>query len=243
MATLNIPKTIAHRGAKGYAPENSLSAIHTAADMGTAWISIDVKLTKDSVPIAFHDEELDRLTDSTGVIAETDWDTLQTLDYGTHFSESYVGEPIPSFEQALDIILERNLGLNLNIKSCAGREEETAEVALDILSRSWDEPQNILISSSKPESLDIARHYLEAFPRSLILNEPHKDWEDLATQLEISAIQIANTPALANEFTIKQFQTKSYKVLVNTVNEPQSAQELFNLGVDSLLTDYPDLLD
>ena len=54
---------------------------------------------------------------------------------------------MPTLEDALDVLLERDLGLNLEIKPCPGREKETAEVALDILSTIWDDHKRLLISS------------------------------------------------------------------------------------------------
>lgn len=240
---VKLTKIIGYRGAKGYAPENTLVGLHTAADIGAEWVSLDVKLTKDGVPVIFADEELDRTTSGSGLINEKKWDEIKDLDAGSYFAESFYGEPIPHLEQALDTILERGLKLNLIIKPSEGREEETAEIALDTLSRIWDDHASLLITAQKPECLDVARHYFEDAPRSLYLDAQTKDWEDLAKQLEISVITIDNTQELANEFMIKSYKKQDYAVAVMGVNEPDQAEKLLNWGADTLLTDVPDIFD
>ncbi|MCE9506999.1 MAG: glycerophosphoryl diester phosphodiesterase, partial [Alphaproteobacteria bacterium] len=94
MSKLIIPKVIGHRGAKAYAPENTLASIHTAADLGIEWVEIDVKLTKDGVPIIFHDDELNRCTNGSGLVVETDFKTIAELDAGLWFGDSFMGEKI-----------------------------------------------------------------------------------------------------------------------------------------------------
>ena len=128
--TLKLPQIIGHRGACGYAPENTLESIHTAADMGVEWVELDVKLTKDQIPVIFHDETLDRTTNGSGNIADIDFEDLRDLECGSWFSESFAGLKIPTLEEVLEVLIDRDMGLNLEIKPCPGREIETAEVCL-----------------------------------------------------------------------------------------------------------------
>jgi len=166
---LKLPKIIGHRGAKGYAPENTLVGIHTAADMGVEWVELDVKLTKDKVPIIFHDDTLDRTTNGSGLVAETLYSDIQALEAGSHFADSFAGVSIPTLEDALEVIIDRGLGLNLEIKPCAGREIETTEHALDILTSIWDEDDKILISSFQHVSLETAMEMAPNLPRGFLM--------------------------------------------------------------------------
>ena len=84
---LRIPQIIGHRGCAGYAPENTLEGIHTAADMGIEWVEFDVKLTKDQVPILFHDETLDRTTNSSGEVKDLTLSEIKELDAGSYFAD------------------------------------------------------------------------------------------------------------------------------------------------------------
>jgi glycerophosphoryl diester phosphodiesterase len=134
--TLKLPRIIGHRGACGYAPENTLESIRTAADLGIKWVELDVKLTKDGVPVIFHDETLDRTTNGHGNVAETFYADLQNLEAGSWYSDGFAGIKIPTLEEAAELLIDLGLGLNLELKPCPGREKETAEIALDHLSYS-----------------------------------------------------------------------------------------------------------
>jgi glycerophosphoryl diester phosphodiesterase len=154
--SLKLPKIIGHRGCAAYAPENTLVGIHTAADMGVEWVELDVKLTKDQVPILFHDELLERTTDGTGEVKDHTYAQLKELDAGLWFGDSFFDTRIPTLEQAIDVLIERDLGVNIEIKPCPGRERETAEVALDLLASVWDDHSRMLISSFQHVSLEAA---------------------------------------------------------------------------------------
>ena len=238
---LKLPRIIGHRGAAAYAPENTLEGIHTAADMGVEWVELDVKLTKDQVPIIFHDDTLERTTDTSGNVADMTLDDIQQLDAGLWFGESFIGAKIPTLEQAVDVLIERDLGLNLEIKSCPGRERETAEVALDILSSIWDDHDRLLISSFSHVSLEAAQEMATDWHRGLLLPEEWpENWNELAEYLKVSTINL-------NGNTVTREQVESaidleLPVLAYTVNEPDRARFLQSWGVDGFFTDTPDVL-
>ena len=170
--TLIIPHLIGHRGVKAYAPENTASSLHMAADMGIKMVEFDVKLTKDGVPILFHDDDLMRINGSEQKIRDMTWQELQEVDVGSYLSESFAGEKILHLEDALCIVLDRGMQCNIEIKPCAGREVETAEVALDCASRIWPEDgQQPLISSFAATALEIAFNMAENWPRGLLIDE------------------------------------------------------------------------
>ena len=69
MGKTKSPRVIGHRGAAGYAPENTLASVQYAAELGVKWVEVDVKITADEVPVLFHDNRLERTTDGTGYLA------------------------------------------------------------------------------------------------------------------------------------------------------------------------------
>ncbi len=238
---LKLPNIIGHRGCAGYAPENTLEGIHTAADMGVEWVELDVKLTKDQIPILFHDEDLDRTTGMSGNIADLTLSDVKELDAGSWFGESFIGAKIPTLEEAVDVFLERNLGLNLEIKPCPGREKETAEAALDVLSAIWDDHSRVLISSFQHVSLEAAFDVAEDWHRGLLLPEEWpENWAEMAEYLKVSTINLHG-----NSVTREQVESAidlDMPVLAYTVNDPDRARFLQAWGVDSFFTDVPDVL-
>ena len=242
MSFLKIPKVIGHRGAKAYAPENTIASIETAADLGVEWVELDVKLTKDNVPIIFHDEELDRTTNGTGLVAQTNYEDLRDLDAGSWFGDSFASVRIPTLEEAVDILLKHNLGLNLEIKPCPGREKETAEVALDHLSLYWDDRDTLLISSFQHVSLEAAMDLAPDYARGLLIGgeEMPENWKEVADYLDVKTINLGShliTRAVADDVMDMELP-----LLVYTVNDPMEARALQKLGVDAFFSDNPDVI-
>lgn len=238
--TFNLPKIIGHRGACGYAPENTLESIYTAHDMGVKWIELDVKLTKDLVPIIFHDDQLDRTTNGSGAVASKDWTEIKQLEAGSWFGDSFAGVQIPSLEQALDAILELDLGLNLEIKPCPRREKETAEVALDLLSQCWDS-ENLIVSSFQAVCLDVALDMAPDYKRGLIFDEKWPDnWEDMIKHLEAFSVHINGNQCSREQ--VESLIDLEKPVLAYTINDPDSVRRLQGWGVDGFFTDVPDIV-
>lgn len=100
----NRPLCIAHRGASALAPENTLAAFLKATQLGTDLIEFDVQLTLDQVPVIFHDEGLERTTNSWKDIASITLEELHQLDAGKWFSPFYKGEKVPTLSEALDSV-------------------------------------------------------------------------------------------------------------------------------------------
>lgn len=240
---IKLPQIIGHRGACGYAPENTLESIQTAADMGIEWVELDVKLTADDVPIIFHDDTLDRTTNGSGKVAETSWADIKELDAGSWFADSFYEARVPTLEQALDLIIELDLGLNLEIKPCPGREVETAQIALDILSRIWDDHDKIMISSFSDISLEtVAEMTGGDWAIGYLIDEMPENWRDMAKHLNAATVNInGNREDLKREF-IEDIIDEGYGILAYTINDPFRAQELLNWGIDGVFTDEPDTI-
>jgi glycerophosphoryl diester phosphodiesterase len=239
--TLKLPQIIGHRGACGYAPENTLESIRAAAELGVEWVELDVKLTKDDIPIIFHDEEVDRLTNGSGLVKDKTLAELKELDAGYHFGDSFFGVTIPTLEEAVDVLLEHNLGLNLEIKPCPGREIDTAKVALDVLSQIWDDHDRLLISSFKATCLETALEVAEDWNRGLLFEEElDENWQDMADALHVATLHInGNTVTKEQVETLLDYEKP---ILAYTINDPMRAQELQRWGVDGVFSDVPDII-
>ncbi|MDB2683213.1 glycerophosphodiester phosphodiesterase family protein [Alphaproteobacteria bacterium] len=238
---LKLPKIIGHRGAADYAPENTLQGIHTAADMGVEWVELDVKLTKDDVPILFHDDTLERTTNGSGNVKDFTLEELKELEAGHWFSDGFYGVNIPTLEEAVDVLLERDLGLNLEIKACPGRERETAEIALDVLAGIWDDHDKLLISSFSNVSLEAAQEMASDWHRGFLLPEEWpENWEEIAEYLQVSTVHFNGN--LCSRDHVGLLQALQKPLLAYTINDPDRARLLQSWGVDGFFTDAPDVL-
>lgn len=241
MSSLLIPKVIGHRGAKAYAPENTLASIHAAADLGVEWVEVDVKLTKDSEAIIFHDEELERCTGAQGLVKDFTLEEIRELDAGSWYGESFIGEKIPTLEELLNVVLERGMNVNLEIKPCPGRERETAEVMLDLATRIWpDDQPPPLVSSFQHVSLETAFDMMPEWPRGFLIDEYQPNWKEVADYLKVSTLNFNGNTTKRD--VVEEYMEYGKPLLVYTINQPDKARELLRWGVDSFFSDNPDVI-
>ncbi|GJL84654.1 MAG: glycerophosphodiester phosphodiesterase [Micavibrio sp.] len=249
-----IPRIIGHRGCAAYAPENTLEGLHTAADMGIEWVEFDVTLTKDQIPILFHDDTLERTTNGHGLVAETTYEDIRQLEAGSWFGDSFAGIKVPTLEEAIDVLIERDLGLNLEIKSAPGQEKAAAEIILDELSKVWDDHERIRITSYNHVSLETALDMASDWPRGVVIGyhctgkwleavekgKLPEDWAEIADYLQLSSISLdfdLCTPEQVNE--IKE---TGRAVMAYTINDLDRVRILQSMGVDSFFSDAPDVV-
>lgn len=241
--SLKVPRVIGHRGACAYAPENTVESILAAADVGAEWVELDVMLTRDSVPVIFHDDELDRTTNGFGNVADHDWAEIRELDAGSWFGESFSNVRVPSLEEALEAIIGRGLGLNLEIKPTPGRERETAEIALDVLSRVWDDHDKLLISSFQYTSLEVAHDMAPDWHRGILFDDAGdmpENWQEIMEYLGGSTVNIGRK--VATRELIEDIIDFGKPVLIYTVNDPQQARLFESWGADGVFSDCPDVI-
>ncbi len=232
-----LPRLIGHRGAKESAPENTLASLREAARQGARWVELDVMLTGDGVPVLIHDDTLDRTTDGRGPVAGLTLAELRRLDAGAWFSPRFAGERVPTLEEALALLLDLGLGLNLEIKPFPGREVPTAEAALAVLRRHWPAGRPLLVSSFEVPCLEVARAAAPDIPRGYLLWDPPADWAAVADRLEAATLNVHQDRQTAA--SVAAYRATGRPVLAYTVNDAGRARELFGWGVAAVFTDAP----
>lgn len=228
---------IAHRGASGHAPENTLAAIRLAKELGCHWIEVDVTISSDRVAVIFHDETLERCTNGNGFVTLSPWSELQKLDAGTWFSTNFCDENILSLDQLLDAAIEYGLNVNLEIKPIIGLEYETMSSVIKTIRQRTHWP-TLLISSFSERCLSHAQKELNDIPRALNVESIPHDWRCRLTAIDACALHFARE--FIDQERIKQI-CQEYAISCYTVNAAQPAEQLFELGVDAIFTDLPDL--
>ncbi len=224
---LQLPKVIGHRGAKAYAPENTLASFREARRRGATWVEMDIKLTSDGVPIVMHDASLKRTTGVDRLVALT--------------PRAELPKEVPTFEEAIACFQELGLGCNVEIKPCEGSEVETARVVVATLRRCW--PATLpapLLSSFKPDSLVAARDAAPEFARAILLDELNDDWRVKADAVGAAGVNTDGkklSPGRAHE--VKQ---AGFALSVYTIDDAAQAKALVGMGVDCVITDVPDVI-
>ena len=113
---IKLPKLIGHRGVKNLCPENTIESINKAFDLGLNYVEIDVKISKDEIPILLHDDTLDRTTSGTGPAVYYKYDILKQLDAGKFFYNKKTNNFIPKLIDVVELCKSRNRNLNIELK-------------------------------------------------------------------------------------------------------------------------------
>ena len=134
-----LPKLIGHRGVKDLKPENTLESILTAFDLGLECVEIDVKVSKDNIPLLLHDDSLDRTTNGSGLVCDFTFDEINKLDAGYYFYKSNTEIKVPSLKSVLDLVKKKQKYLNIELKPNKKYEElNVKKVLQEIKQISYD---------------------------------------------------------------------------------------------------------
>lgn len=239
--SLVLPKVIGHRGMPKRTPENSLAGFKAASGFGVPWVELDVQLSRDLVPMVFHDWSLERTSNGSGVLIEQDAAYLQGLDVGSWFAAEFADQRLPSFALVLDLLIELGLGLNIEIKAKDEHAALTAEKALAQALSQWpkDRPPPLVTSFSR-EALRAAQRCAPDWPRGFVMDIWLPDWREVARDFACSTLHVG-AKALTAE-TIAEAKKMGLSVLGYVVDDPALAHQLWDWGVSSLFSDRAEQL-
>ena len=234
-----LPKVIGHRGAAATAPENSLAGFRRAKSVGASWVEFDTQLSADKRCIVFHDDKLDRTTDGSGSVDDTDFAAIRRLDSGTWFDPAFAGERVPSLKEALSLLLELGLHPDIEIKPAEGREVETAAAVIAEIEAVWpaDAPPP-MISSIQHDCLLVAGEMAPDWPRGLVCFRFPRGWRALLDRLSCDIIICQHR--LLSRRRVDAITDAGYSVMAFTVNKPRRATTLLSWGVSTIITDGPE---
>ncbi|MBB6452673.1 glycerophosphoryl diester phosphodiesterase [Salirhabdus euzebyi] len=223
-----------HRGDVQTAPENSISGIKAAVEKGVDVVEIDVKLTKDGVVILNHDMNLKRVAGVSTNVKDMTYEELAKIDIGAKFSEAFIGEKIPTLDEAMEVIKEENVEVIIDVKS-------------DVPKRDIEFARRIVDIVEQHEMADMT--YIQSFSNEFLQ-------EVRATNSEIKIGQIMflaagnlgaldvdfytiNQSMLSDRF-IKNAKRHNREVWVWTVNIERNMKEVLKYDIDGIITDYPE---
>lgn len=230
---------VAHRGFSGKAPENTLAAIHMAAELPyVTWMEIDVQLTKDGVPVVIHDYTLDRTTNGHGKVKEMDWSHIRRLDAGLWKGREFRGERVPSLEEVLDLAKGR-LKLNIELKN-AGNLYPGIERRVTGLLAAKGMTDDAVLTSFDTGTLGRIGEADEAVRKGLIFDSRWGDPAGRVRDLGCSFLSISFsrlTPGLA-----RFLSSRGVAVMAWTVNKSKEMRRLADMHSDIMIcTNRPDI--
>lgn len=219
---------IAHRGASGHWPENTLLAFRKALEAGAVWLELDVHLTADGRLVVIHDDSLERTTDGRGLVARQPFVKLRRLDAG-------LGEKIPLLEEVLALATGR-AAVNIELKG-AGTGEPVARLLQHLAGKGLPRVE-LLASSLSEKELKSFSARLPQVSLALVSAVVDRDVWQLAAELGVWSLHLDKS--CIDQQLVAQARDRQIRLFAYTVNARQELQCLRNWGVAGIFTDYPE---
>ena len=225
---------VAHRGASGNYPENTLIAFQKALEIGVDEIELDLHMTKDAHLIVMHDSTVDRTTDGTGAIAELTLAEIKALDAGSAFGEQFRGERVPTWEEALDLV-QGKVRLNVHLKEGGNYERKVAQAL-----REFQMVEASILACSDESVGIFAAIDSQIECRIFRANRTPEEYIQKSVELGLRTMQPGR------DITTREFVQKAHAagrvVHVFYADTPEDMRAYIEIGVDGILTNYPERL-
>jgi len=244
------PKTliIAHRGASGSAPENTLASFKKAMEMGTDAVELDVHLSSDGELIVIHDNTLDRTTTLKGNIKEHTLKEIKTADAGSWFGAEWKGEPVPTLDEVLNTV-NGKVKVVIEIKDGSdvypGIEQKTIETIKRRGAEDWcilqsfsDVAVNKMLETKT--TMPVYKLVVGNVPGLPLYNDGKMHWGSAYHYKTIAGINPQQK--FACKRIVNKLHKRGQQIYVWTVNDEKVMKKLLRWGVDGIITNYPEKL-
>jgi glycerophosphoryl diester phosphodiesterase len=235
--TATRPLNIAHRGASGFAPENTLLAFRKAAELGADGVELDVQRCATGEVVVTHDETMQRLSGKSFVVRESSLSKLHACDVGAWFGEEFRGEKIPTLDEVFAAIP----GMLVNVELKLGLRDDPRPLCAAVAALVKSQPAGrILISSFHPVALFVYRRYDPQTPLGYLYSAK----QSLPFRSGVPALGLKPFAMHPEHSLLSRnlpFARKvSKRVNTWTVNEPVEIEAALRAGVNGVISNYPD---
>ncbi|WP_420918959.1 glycerophosphodiester phosphodiesterase [Streptomyces lonarensis] len=250
------PDVVAHRGASGHAPENTLAAVDAAAELDVEWVEVDVQRAGDGELVVLHDNDLARTTDAPErhpdrapwALTDFSYPEIAELDAGSWYGPDFAGERVPTLGEVLDRMAEHGQKLLLEVKSPELYPGIEADIVAELREHGWLTPRTLrtalVVQSFDAASVRVLHELAPRVRTGLLGNPPVAELPRHAEYVD--QINPRHTTVTADYVAaIKELRGahgRTLQVNVWTVNDGPTAFALAGLGVDGIITDYPDVV-
>lgn len=233
---MNTPLVWAHRGASGYAPENTIPAFKLAAEMGADGVELDVQFTKDGQIVVCHDETIDRTSNGCGWVKDHTLEELKSLNFDNG-NKAYEGAQIPTMQEVFDALRPTDLTINIELKTGIIFYKGLENDIIDLVHKNGFEDRVIYSSFNHYSVMKIKELDPQAKTGFLYMDGTL----DMPSYGKIHGVNALH-PALYNlQFPdfMKECSENGLDVNVWTVNDEKYMKLCRQAGVHAIITNYP----
>ena len=230
-------KIWAHRGASGYAPENTLEAFELAIEQKADGIELDVQMTKDGELVVIHDETLDRTGNGTGRVQDYTLQELKALNFNKTHPE-YASVKIPTLREVYELVKPSGITVNVEMKTGVYFYPGICGKVLE-LAKEMEMEDRIWYSSFNHSTLVTLKKLDPTVRTGILYADGWLNVPEYASRIQAEALHPAYYNLQYPGF-LAEAKQKGLKLHVWTVNDNDMMEYLAKEGVDAIITNYPD---
>ncbi len=215
----------------GHVLENTIESVQKAIELNVDGIEIDVFKSKTGELVVYHDPFLSRLSNSNAFIEQISLDSIKKIELiGGYF--------IPTLKEIVDIIPEK-IFLNIELK---GQDTafETNKIIINYLNTYNFPVSKFIISSFRWDELKKIRSFNKDIPIAILVDSLNKIDDAIKLAKQINAVALNPNKEFITKEIVNKIQSKNIKVYPYTINTPRNIRKMRSMGVDAIITDYPE---
>ena len=215
----------------GHVLENTIESVQKAIELNVDGIEIDVFKSKTGELVVYHDPFLSRLSNSNAFIEQISLDSIKKIELiGGYF--------IPTLKEIVDIIPEK-IFLNIELK---GQDTafETNKIIINYLNTYNFPISKFIISSFRWDELKKIRSFNKDIPIAILVDSLYKIDDAIKLAKQINAVALNPNKEFITKKIVNKIQSKNIKVYPYTINTPRNIRKMRSMGVDAIITDYPE---
>lgn len=236
--------SVGHRGAAGYAPENTMASFKKAIELGATHLELDIHQSKDGHLIVMHDGSVDRTTDGSGEIKDLTLSQIKALDAGSWFSEKYKRESVPTLDEVFELLL-KNSEIKAIVELKNGSDLYSGiEAKLVQLVKKFGLNERVIYKSFRTSILEALRSLDPSVPELYVFLahfrflgvtfNPYPNFDKpMAAKVEILQPHVK----FVSDSFVRRAHWFGYKVVVWGVESQRQMRSMLKLGVDGIETD------
>lgn len=232
-------EVFAHRGASGYAPENTLDAFMLAIEQGADGIELDVQLSKDGIPVVIHDETVDRVTEEKGFVKDFTLQELKAMVVLRERFPMFRDAHIPTLREVLDAVRPSGIAVNIELKTGIYWYPEIEKKVAAIVEETGMKDR-VIYSSFNHYSVQKLKSIVPDAETAYLFSDVILHVDDYAAKSGVDGLHPAVYHVKMAEF-LSEYLASGLQTRVWTVNERADMKMLIDAGVTAVITNYPDI--
>lgn len=231
-------RLIGHRGARGEAPENTLSGFRYLRGLGVRAVELDIQVSSDRELVVIHDNSLERTTLATGEVRKTSSRDLAGIDATRKaFSHWPVSEGVPLLQDVMAILKDFE-HIQFEVKAATEEDCQVVAEAFPRLWRTFGFGERALTTSFNPRYLHLVREAAPDIPRGFLFEQDYQG-NPVDQALALGCVSLGPHQARCDAPLVDAAREAGLRVSTWTVNDADRMQALHRLGIEGIITDFP----